>query len=353
MIARMKRVASALLLWPLLAPGPATAELVLPSGFTAQVYVSGSGFEASQSQTVNGIPAAATLAFDDGGMLYLSRTGRRYGGGGDFDERWPIYRIPLGGARLTRESEDRFFHGPPLPNAQVAAIRGGREIFVTTFDRDRRIGVLYRILDGIAELFAGGTPPPGASPLLRQPEGVAIDTAGNLYVADRATGHIVRLDAQGRVLDPRWLTVPRPRGLVIGDRDHLWVASDGGAEAPWQPGPGEIWRVGPDGVLSVVMKGPIAGGISAGPGGHLFVANRQAGHIFAVSPEGQRTEVARFTDGDAPRALCFAPDTPATRRAGIAGDLFVITVRRGAWPLNEVVRISGPFDQLVGRPGSP
>lgn len=83
------------------------------------------------------------------------------------------------------------------------------------------------------------------------------------------------------------------------------------------------------------------------------MANRQAGHIFAVSPDGQRTEVARFTDGDAPRALCFAPNTPATRRAGIAGDLFVITVRRGAWPLNEVVRISGPFDQLVGRPGSP
>lgn len=347
----MNRAAPALLLALLLTPGLATAELVLPSGFTAQVYVSGSGFEASQSQALDGIPAASTLAFDDAGMLYLARTGRRYGGG-DVDDRWPIYRVPPGGARLTRDSEDRFFHGPPLPNAQVAAIRGGREIFVTTFDRDRRIGVVYRILDGTIELFAGGTPPPGTPPLLRQPEGVAIDAAGNFYVADRATGRIVRLDAQGRVLDPKWLTVTRPRGLAMGDRDQLWIASDGGAEAPWQPGPGEIWRVGVDGVPSVVMKGPIAGAISAGPGAHLFVADRQAGQIFAVSPEGQRMEFARFTDGDAPRALCFAPVTPATQRAGIAGDLFVITIRRGAWPLNEVVRISGPFDRLVGRPGS-
>jgi hypothetical protein len=93
------------------------------------------------------------------------------------------------------------------------------------------------------------------------------------------------------------------------------------------------------------MKGPIAGAISPGPGERLFVADRQAGLIFTVGPEGQRTEFARFTDGDAPRALCFAPVTPATERAGIAGNLFVITIRRGAWPLNEVMRISGPFEK--------
>jgi hypothetical protein len=337
--------APVLLIMLLLIPSPAPAELVLPSGFTAQVYVSGSGFEASQAQAIDGMPSASTLAFDDAGMLYLARSGRRYGGAGDFDDRWPIYRIPPGGARLTRDSEDRHFYGPPLPNAQVAAVRGGREIFVTTFDRDRRIGVVYRMLDGTISLFAGGTPPPGSPPLLRQPEGVAIDGAGNLYVADRVTGRIVKLDAQGRVLDPKWLTVTRPRGLVTGGRDYLWVSSDGNAEAPWQPGPGEILRVNLSGVPSVVMKGPIAGAISPGPGERLFVADRQAGLIFTVGPEGQRTEFARFTDGDAPRALCFAPVTPATQRAGIAGNLFVITIRRGAWPLNEVMRISGPFEK--------
>jgi hypothetical protein len=338
------RAPATLLLVLLLAPGVASAELTLPSGFSADIYVTGSGFGSSPAQAFEGIPAASTMAFDDAGMLYLARTGRRYGGG-EVDDRWPLYRIPLGGARLTRDNEHRFFHGPPLPSPQVVAIRGGRELFVTTFDRDRKIGVLYRLLSGTIELFAGGTPPRGTAPLLRQPEGAAIDSAGHLYVADRAAGRIVKLDPHGRVLDPQWLTVTRPRTLAMGEQDYLWVGSDGPAEAPWGVGPGEIWRVSPDGLPSVVLQGPLAAAISVGPGGRLFVADRQAGLIFALSPEGERTEPVRFSGGDAPRGLCFAPDTPATRRAGIAGDLFVVTIRRGAWPLNEVVRISGPFDR--------
>jgi len=33
--------------------------------------------------------------------------------------------------------------------------------------------------------------------------------------------------------------------------------------------------------------------------------------------------------------------------AGIAGDLFVSVIRRGTWSLNEIVRITGPFDDHV------
>ena len=50
---------------------------------------------------------------------------------------------------------------------------------MTTYDRDRGHGVLYRIVDGRAELVAGGTPPAGTPPLLKQPEGVAVDRAGH------------------------------------------------------------------------------------------------------------------------------------------------------------------------------
>src|SRR2546427_9816152 len=74
--------------------------------------------------------------------------------------------------------EGQYFYGPPLLNAQVAAMRAGRELFITTFDRDRKVGVVYRMLGGRAELFAGGTPPAGGPPLLVQPEGAAVDAAG-------------------------------------------------------------------------------------------------------------------------------------------------------------------------------
>jgi hypothetical protein len=332
----------------LLPPAVARAELLLPPGFTAQVYVTGDGFEGTGGRTGRGFPSSSTLAMDPGGILYLARTGRRYLGG-EVEDLWPVYRIPPGGATLTPATEARFFHGPPLPNPLIAGIGPAGEVLVTTYDRDRRIGVLYRVVDGRAELLAGGTPERNAPPLLQQPEGVAVDTAGRIYVADRARGVIVRLDASGRVLDPQWLTVRRPRLLGFGEHGQLFVGADGDAEAPWQQGRGEVWKVGADGVAAGVFRGPVPVGLAVAPSGQAFVADRHGGRIFALGADGRLIDLARFTDGDAPRAITFAPITPDTRRAGIAGDLLVVRIKGGAWPINEVIRISGPFEELTRR----
>jgi hypothetical protein len=330
----------------LLAPLPAAAELRLPSGFTAKVYVTGEGFDADATRGIRGIPATSTLAFDHAGALYLARTGRRYFGGEAYD-LWPIYRIPAGGARLSPDVESRYLYGPPLLNPQVGAVRRGRELFVTTFNRERKVGALYRVVDGRAELFAGGTPERGARPVLRQPEAAAVDSAGNLYVADRAENVIVRLDPEGRVLDPGFVSIARPRLLVIDERDHLWIGSDGGTEAPYQQGPGTIVRVTPQRESEVVYRGPVVAALSLGPGGSVFVADRNEKQIFVLTPDGKRVEFASFTDGDMPRSLVFAPVTPEARRAGVAADLFVVTIKGGTWPVNEVLRISGPFADLT------
>jgi hypothetical protein len=330
----------------LLASCPARAEVEMPPGLSVSTYVTGEGFDSTESRAARGIPAVSTLAFDPDGVLYLARTGRRYMGG-EAEDKFPLYRIPTGGARLTRESESRYLHGPPLPNPQVGVVRGARELFVTTFDRDRKIGVLYRLVDGRAELFAGGTPDPGQSPLLKQPEGVVVDPSGGFFVADRDRGVVVRLDATGRVVDLRYAVIKRPRVLAADGSGGLWVGSDGAAEAPWQPGPGELWHVGRERAMRLVLSGPVPQAISLSPGGHLLVADRQGAQVFAIAPDGMRIDLARFTDGDAPRSLAFAPVTPETRRAGIAGDLFIVTINRGTWPLNEVLRISGPVDEVL------
>jgi hypothetical protein len=337
----MRPRAAVLAVGLLLAPAGATAELVLPPGFTAQVYVTGDGFDQGGQGGARGIPSVSTAAFDQAGALYLARTGRRYAGG-EADDLAAIYRVPAGGARLTPDTEARYFHGPPLPNPQVAAVAGG-EVFVTTHDRDRKVGVLYRLADGRVSLVAGGTPTRGGPPLFRQPEGAAIDRAGNVYVADRDQGIVVRLGPGGQVLDPRYVAVRRPRVLAIDALDQLWIGADGNAEAPWQPGPGEIWRVAPGGVASLVLRGPVPAGMALSPDGIPFVADRQGARLFVVGAEGDQVPFAEFTRGDAPRSLAFAPVTPGTRRAGFAGELFLIVIRRGAWTVNEVVRIAGPF----------
>jgi len=234
----------------LLAPVTAQAEIVLPAGFTARIYVTGDGFGGSNEFRGRGIPTTPTLAVDHTGALYLARSGRRYSGG-EFDYLTSIYRIRPGGAQLSAATEARYFHGPPLNNAQVSGARGGREIFVTTFDRDRRVGVLYRLIDGRIVFFAGGTPDPGTPPLLIQPEGAAGDSAGNVYVADRDRGVVVRFDSTGRVLDratcacsararSRWTTpitcgwaamaARRPRGRPAPESSGGWPrAASGGS----------------------------------------------------------------------------------------------------------------------------
>jgi hypothetical protein len=344
-----ERVAVMLVLLAALLPAaPAVGEITLPPGFTARTYVTGEGFESGGTGAALGIPTTTTAAFDGAGALYLARTGRRYAGG-EIEDLWPIYRVPAGGGRITAATEARFFHGPPLWSPQVSAVRGGRDLFVTTFDRDRKIGVLYRLLDGRAQIVAGGTPAAGATPLLGQPEAVAGDGAGNIYVADRARNVVVKLDPSGRMLDARYAAVTRPRLLAVDDADHLWIGGDAANEAPWQRGPGEIWKVTPQGAPTLVLTGPNLSGMAFGPGGRLFVADRQAAKIFFVGADGAAVDFAAFTDNDAPRTLCFAPITPETRRAGIAGDLFVVAVRRGTFRLNEVIRITGPFEELSGR----
>ena len=323
---------------------PARSEIRLPPGFAKEVYVTGQGFATGRGS--RGIPATSTLVFDHAGSLFLARTGARYQNA-ETDDLTPVYRVPPGGGRLTPDTEARFLYGPPLRNVQATAVRGGLELFVTTFDRDRRLGVLYRLVDGRAELYAGGTPPRNVAPLLRQPEGTVVDSAGRLYVADRESGAVVLLDPSGRVLDPRYVAVQRPRVLAMDARDTLWIGADGNAEAPWQQGPGEIWRVPRDGTPALLLRGPMPAAIVASPGGHLLVADRQGSELFALTADGQRIPFVSYTQGDAPRGLAFAPDTPATRRAGVAGDLFVATINQGAWTVNDIVRISGPFDELI------
>jgi hypothetical protein len=330
---------------------PARGELKLPPGFTIDVYVTGQGFDASGDRSVTGMPAVGTLGFDGAGTLYMSRTGARFRSG-DVEDLWAIYRVPACGARVTPETESRYLYGPPLPNPQIGAVPARGTVWVTTYDRERRLGALYRILDGKPALFAGGRPAAGATPVLRQPEGVAVDAAGDVYVTDRDEGVVVHLDARGNVVNPRHTAVLRPRILTIDEAGDLWVGADGTAETPFGSGEGEIARITPDGRKVPVLQGPLPASFSMSPGGALFVVQRRTGQLFALTSDGRRLDFGSTNDGSFLRALAFAPVTPETRKAGIAGDLFIVLVSRSVWLINEIVRVSGPFDEWVRQESS-
>src|SRR3990170_6712412 len=98
------RAGGLLLMALLLAPAPAAAELLLPPGFSAQVHVTGQGFDPDAGRAGRGIPATSTIAVDPSGILFLARTARRYTGG-EGEDLYPVYRAPAGGGRLTPHSE--------------------------------------------------------------------------------------------------------------------------------------------------------------------------------------------------------------------------------------------------------
>ena len=93
----------------LLAPLPAAAEIVLPTGFSTHVYVTGEGFDTDSGRGTRGIPSTSTIAFDGTGALNLARTGRRYGGGEAYD-LWPTTRA-RSGSRATARPRLRFSRG--------------------------------------------------------------------------------------------------------------------------------------------------------------------------------------------------------------------------------------------------
>lgn len=328
---------------------PAAAEVVVPHGFTVQTYVSGQGADPRGDFDTPGFPTFITLAMDHVGTLYLARSRLRFRES-QGEELAPIYRFPVGGARMTPENEPRYLYGPPLRSPRVAAVSAQGEVFVSTYDRDRKIGALYRLKDGRASLFAGGTPPPASPPLLRQPEGVAVDPSGNVYVVDGEQGTVVKLDPTGKVLDPRHLSgVGRGRMLTFDPKGRLWIGSDGPQEASFQDASGQIWRAAADGALTLIHQGPLPSGMSLSPGGFLFVGQRRAGKIFTLTPEGARVEFTDLAENTILRTLTFAPVTPETRRAGIAGDLFLATSPRNNFAAVEVVRVTGPFDEFIQR----
>ncbi len=325
------------------------AGMKLPPGFTATTYVSGAGFDPDRRTDAPGLPAIVTITFDRRGNLYFARTANRLREIYNSDSA-PIYRIPAGPAIITPDAEGRVLFGPALPDPDEAAVNENGEIFVSTSHRTEGFGSLYKLSSsGEATLFAGGRPAPGTPPLLKDPEGIAFDASGHVYVADDDLGVVVKLDRLGKVLDPEFLSgFERFRTLTFDPRGFLWVGSDGRLDSPHADGSGRIYRASlPGGELRLLHSGPLPSGMSLSPGGNLFVAQRRSGKIFALTPEGKRVEFATFSGRSDVRTLAFPPDTGETREAGIAGDLFVMVFPMLDYPVREIIRISGPFDAYV------
>ena len=210
----------------------------------------------------------------------------------------------------------------------------------------RNLGRIYKFTsNGASSTFASG---------LDGPESLAFDSAGNLYVADRAAGNIYKFTPGGTRSTFASGLLSGPFDLAFDNAGNLFVTDWG------NPGvAGYVYKYTSDGVRSTFAQLSIPLGLAFDSSGNLFVMDVDSGHIYKFTPGGVRTVFAKTPFCmDQTGFLAFwppsrvgRPSSSVARRAAVAdfnGDgkpdyvLYNAATRQTAiWHLNNNVLISG------------
>jgi sugar lactone lactonase YvrE len=112
-------------------------------------------------------------------------------------------------------------------------------------------------------LSATSTPTPAPEPVVRRPEGIALDRDGSLLVADYGHDRVVRLSPDGRLLEVLGGSGSGagefigPKGVALDTlSDHVYVADTGN---------GRVQRLASDGTVQAVWNLPSAPAATATP----------------------------------------------------------------------------------------
>jgi len=126
---------------------------------------------------------------------------------------------------------------------------------------------------------AGNKTTVSVSPLsLSLPSGVAVDGSGNLYVSDSSHGRVVKVPAGGGAATA-FATVTTPRGLAVDASGNVFVADEEDAK---------IVKITSGGVASnfeIGLSDPVAVAVDAA--GNVYLADDGLSHIEEYPPSGE------------------------------------------------------------------
>ena len=275
-------------------PAPGTLAVVLSGG----------------QSSVHGNPIG--IAFDGAGNLYVVENSTN-----------EVVRIASNGTRTVIAGTGQA--GAPTPgpatssnlnNPFAVAVDASGDIFIS----DSSNNVIEKVTpDGTLSIVAGtgqqGTPVPGpaTSSNLFTPQGIAVDTSGNLYIVDHYNQVIEKVTPDGTLsivagTGQRGTPVPGPatssnlhdpEGLAVDAAGNLFIADSGNQM---------IEKVTPDGTLSIIAgsgafdaptPGPATSsgfkypyGVTPDSSGNVYIADFINCVVEKVSPDGTLSVVA-------------------------------------------------------------
>ena len=302
------------------------------------------------------------LALDSAGNLYVADT-----------ENHTIRKISAGGVVSTLAGKAGYHIDPNDPNRGNGTGANARfsEPAGVTVDAAGNVFVAGGSDNAIRKVSSGGivTTVAGGNPasILNVPEGVVVDSSGNLYVADTFNQSIRRITSAGVVSlfaggsfgsgDGTGAAAQfyNPRGIALDSAGSLYVADSGN---------NTIRKISPAGVVSTLagtagVTGSADGtgaaaqfnfpcGVAVDAAGNLFVTDSGNSTIRKITPAGVVTTLAGHAgqqghvDGGAATSRFYQPQGVAVDAAGnvYVADMLDHTVRK--------VTSSGTTSTLAG-----
>jgi len=210
---------------------------------------------------------------------------------------------------------------------------------------------------------------------LNYPYGVAVDQARSVYIADRSNQRVRKISPEGIITTvagngtyeysgdggpARSATLANPVGVAVDAAGNVWIADNMN---------NRIRKVTPDGMISTVAGASHFGG-DGGPGtsaslespgsvaldasGNLYIADEGNGRIRKLTPSGTITTVAGtgkyLYDGETKQTPYAALAYPRSVVADAAGNLYFIDASNNAD--NSRVRKLSPSGQITAVAGN-
>jgi len=205
----------------------------------------------------------------------------------------------------------------PLVRPLALAIGRAGEIYIAEGNRIREVknGGRITTFAGTGAAGSSGDGAPAAQAQLNMPQGLAVDSVGNVYIADTLNNRVRRVDADGTITtvagtgeagyagdgkSGREAKLNLPTGLAIGFSDALFIADTGNnvvrqlsqdGAIRTVAGAGEAGYRGEAGpALSALLHAP--GGLAFDSEGNLYIADTLNQRVRRIDVNGQIATVA-------------------------------------------------------------